>query len=78
MLYCTGDNNENFIVEMQKGNQEHFKDRILFYTANLVQGHGKSVEANWDYKLPEVYKLFVANFPFSMTEIRLLELLASM
>ncbi|SMC44428.1 Rpn family recombination-promoting nuclease/putative transposase [Pedobacter africanus] len=65
-VYCTGDNNEDFIVEMQKGNQEHFKDRILFYTANLVQGHGKSVEANWDYKLPEIY--FVAVMDFVLDE----------
>ncbi|MDR6784568.1 putative transposase/invertase (TIGR01784 family) [Pedobacter africanus] len=61
-VYCTGEKGENFVVEMQKGNQKHFKDRLLFYTANLVQEHGKSVKADWDYKLPEVYFVAVMDF----------------
>lgn len=63
-VYCTGDKGEKFVVEMQKGSQKYFKDRILFYTANLVQEQGRSVDPDWDYELPEVYFVAVMDFRF--------------
>ncbi|SMD08699.1 Rpn family recombination-promoting nuclease/putative transposase [Pedobacter nyackensis] len=63
-LYCTGDNGEKFIVEMQKAKVENFKDRSVFYTANLIQEQGIGVVANWDYQLPEIYFLAIMNFKF--------------
>lgn len=61
-LYCTGDKGEKFIVEMQKADSDHFKDRIIFYTANLIQEQGISVNADWNYELPEVYFVAILNF----------------
>jgi predicted transposase/invertase (TIGR01784 family) len=69
-VYCTGDKGENFVVEMQKGSQLNFKDRILFYTANLIQEQGRSVAANWDYELTEVYFVAVMDFVFEDTPPR--------
>ncbi|WP_316817996.1 Rpn family recombination-promoting nuclease/putative transposase [Pedobacter nyackensis] len=68
-VYCTGDNGVNFVVEMQKGTQANFKDRILFYTANLIQEQGRSVDSNWDYKLTEVYFVVVMDFIFENTPL---------
>ncbi|WP_294634195.1 PD-(D/E)XK nuclease family transposase, partial [uncultured Bacteroides sp.] len=31
-VYCEGENGEKFLVEMQRGEQQFFKDRSLFYT----------------------------------------------
>jgi predicted transposase/invertase (TIGR01784 family) len=80
-VYCTGDNGDNFVVEMQKGSQINFKDRILFYTANLIQEQGRSVDTNWDYELTEVYFVAVMDFIFEETraehyvhDVRLVEM----
>jgi len=63
-LYCTGDKGEKFIVEMQKAKVENFKDRSIFYTANLIQEQGVGVVAGWNYLLPEIYFLAIMNFKF--------------
>jgi len=63
-LYCTGDKGEKFIVEMQKAKVENFKDRSIFYTANLIQEQGLGVVADWDYLLPEIYFVAIMNFKF--------------
>ncbi|SFI85125.1 PD-(D/E)XK nuclease family transposase [Myroides guanonis] len=31
-LYCTGEDGEHFIIEMQQISQDFFKDRTVFYT----------------------------------------------
>ncbi|WEK19811.1 MAG: Rpn family recombination-promoting nuclease/putative transposase [Candidatus Pedobacter colombiensis] len=66
-IYCISNKGERFVVEMQQGNRKFFKDRILYYTANLVQEQGKSVDANWNYELPEVY--FIAIIDFRLEDI---------
>ena len=63
-LYCTDQDGRKFIVEMQQATQKYFKDRIIFYSANLIQEQGISVNANWDYKLPEIYSISLMNFCF--------------
>jgi predicted transposase/invertase (TIGR01784 family) len=50
---------------MQKESSPYFSDRLLFYSAILIQEQGKSVDANWDYKLPEIYFVAVLDFRFA-------------
>ncbi|SDJ73668.1 conserved hypothetical protein (putative transposase or invertase) [Pedobacter sp. ok626] len=63
-LYCTSDKGEKFIIEMQKAKVDNFKDRSIFYMANLIQEQGVGVIADWDYLLPEIYFLAIMNFKF--------------
>ncbi len=63
-LYCTGDKGEHFIIEMQKAKVDNFKDRSIFYIANLIQEQGVGVVADWDYLLPEIYFLAIMDFKF--------------
>jgi len=63
-LYCTGNTGEKFIIEMQKAKPAHFKDRSFFYTANLIQEQGISVNADWNYQLPEIYFIAIMDFCF--------------
>ena len=79
-LYCTGDNGEKFVVEIQQAGRDFFKDRIIFYTANLIQEQGISVNAKWNYELPEVYFVAIMDFCFENSQpnhyvhdVRLLE-----
>jgi len=55
-LLCTGNNGENFIIEVQRGKQENFKQRALFYTSRLISDLApKGRRSEWGYNLSEVY-----------------------
>jgi predicted transposase/invertase (TIGR01784 family) len=55
-LLCTGDNSEQFIIEVQRGRQGRFKERALFYTSRLISGQApKGKRAEWGYDITEVY-----------------------
>lgn len=55
-LTCTGDKGEQFIIEVQRGKQENFKQRALFYTSRLISEQApKGRRSEWGYHIPEVY-----------------------
>ncbi|MDP9079436.1 MAG: Rpn family recombination-promoting nuclease/putative transposase [Bacteroidota bacterium] len=55
-LLCTGENNEKFLIEIQRGRQGNFKDRALFYTSRLISDQApKGRRSEWAYNLTEVY-----------------------
>jgi predicted transposase/invertase (TIGR01784 family) len=55
-LLCTGDNGEQFIIEVQRGRQGRFKERALFYTSRLISDQApKGKRAEWGYNQTEVY-----------------------
>lgn len=55
-LMCTADNGEQFIIEVQRGSQQYFKERALFYTSRLISGQAPKGNRNkWAYNLKEVY-----------------------
>jgi len=70
-LRCkTADDNE-IIVEMQKGEQEYFADRILYYLSRSIAPQGykgrkqdeeKKTWVSWDFNLNPVYGIFFLNF----------------
>lgn len=61
-LYCIGDNNERFIVEMQKAKQNFFKDRSVFYASFPIQEQAQKNE--WNYRLDPVYSVGILDFIF--------------
>ena len=59
-LLCIGDKGENFIIEVQRGKQEHFKQRTLFYTSRLISDQApKGRRADWAYNVTEVYLIAI-------------------
>ena len=55
-LLCTGENGEQFIIEVQRSKQSNFKKRALFYTSRLISGQApKGKRAEWNYDVREVY-----------------------
>ena len=52
-VYCEGENDEKFIVEMQNAYQDFFKDRSLFYSTFPIREQAKK-GADWDFKLSRV------------------------
>ncbi len=68
-IYCTGDDGEHFIVEIQNKVAPTFKDRALYYMAtDLVQ---QGISGDWDYTLLPVYGIFLLNSPLSDTHNKL-------
>lgn len=61
-VYCENEQGEKFLVEMQKGEQEFFKDRSLFYATFPIREQAR--RGNWDYELKAVYTIGILNFTF--------------
>ncbi len=64
-VYCENEQGEKFLVEMQKGEQEFFKDRSLFYSTFAIREQAR--RGNWDYELKAVYTIGILNFTFDDT-----------
>ena len=58
----------HIIVEMQAVWQEHYKDRVLGYAAQLIQN--LSVKGKeWDFKLSPIYSINILNFLFDPNDL---------
>ena len=57
-IYCTTDQGQHIIVEMQNRYQEHFVDRSLYYASRAIVKQG----VKWDYHLAPVYTVCFMNF----------------
>ncbi|MEM6317664.1 MAG: Rpn family recombination-promoting nuclease/putative transposase [Bacteroidota bacterium] len=61
-IYCIGENEERFIVEMQKAKQNYFKDRTVFYASFPIQEQAK--RGDWNYRLDPVFSIGILDFEF--------------
>lgn len=61
-VYCENEQGETFIVEMQKTEQQFFKDRSVFYSTFPIQNQGK--KGIWNFKLKGVYTIGILDFVF--------------
>ena len=65
-VYCENEKGETFIVEMQKAEQQFFKDRSVFYSTFPIQNQGK--KGIWDFKPKGVYTVGILDFVFPDNE----------
>lgn len=61
-VYCVNEQGERFLVEMQKGEQQFFKDRSIYYSTFAIREQAPKGE--WDYELKGVYTVCILNFTF--------------
>ena len=61
-VYCQNKEGEYFIVEMQKAEQDYFKDRSIFYATFPIREQAKRGE--WDFNLKGVYTVGILDFVF--------------
>ena len=61
-VYCENEKGEKILVEMQRGEQQFFKDRSLYYATFPIREQGQKGE--WNYRLKAVYVIGVLNFIF--------------
>lgn len=60
-LICTGQNGEQFIIEVQRIYHPNFIDRAVFYSSRLLHDQAPK-GGNWDYSLKEVYFIGILDF----------------
>ena len=60
-VYCTDENGEQFIVEMQNKEQINFRERALYYLSQTIARQGEK-GAQWQFNLKAVYGVFFMNF----------------
>jgi predicted transposase/invertase (TIGR01784 family) len=65
-VYCETEDGSRFIVEMQKAEQEYFKDRSIYYATAPIRE--QAPKGKWDYHLEGVYTIGVLNFVFPDNE----------
>lgn len=63
-IYCTAENGDHFIVEMQNNAQDVFADRALYYLSRSLARQGER-GVKWAFKLKAVYGVFFMNFRLS-------------
>lgn len=62
-VYCETEDGRKILVEMQKAEQQFFKDRSIFYSTFPIRD--QAVKGNsWDYQLNAVYTIGILNFSF--------------
>ena len=62
-VYCMTSDGSRFIVEMQKAEQEYFKDRSIYYSTFAIREQAVKGK-QWNYHLDDVYTVGVLNFVF--------------
>jgi len=71
-LYCENPQGEKFIIELQKVEQEFFKDRSIYYSTFAIQEQAKKGE-DWKYELKHVYTIGILDFEFKSIETNKVE-----
>ena len=61
-VYCENERGEKFIVEMQKAEQNYFKDRSVYYATFPIRE--QAIRGDWDFQLKAVYTVGILNFVF--------------
>ncbi|AMP97305.1 hypothetical protein AY601_0340 [Pedobacter cryoconitis] len=61
-LLCTGDNGEQFIVEMQRADHDNFEDRCIFYLSRLIHQQKLMGNRHWEVKMKEVFLIAILDF----------------
>ncbi len=65
-VYCENEKGEKILVEMQRGEQQFFKDRSLYYATFPIREQGQKGE--WNYRLKSVYVIGILNFTFDQRD----------
>ena len=66
-VYCENEKGEKILIEMQKGEQQFFKDRSIYYATFPIREQAIKGEI-WNYELKAVYIIGILNFTFDDTD----------
>jgi len=61
-VYCENERGEKIIIEMQKADQQYFKDRSIYYSSFPIRQQGE--KGRWRFGLKAVYTIGILDFVF--------------
>ena len=61
-IYCENEQGDKIIIEMQKADQQWFKDRSVYYSSFPIRQQG--VKGQWRFGLKAVYTIGILDFVF--------------
>ena len=61
-VYCENEQGDKIIIEMQKADQQYFKDRSIYYSSFPIRQQG--VKGRWRFGLKAVYTIGILDFVF--------------
>jgi len=61
-VYCENEQGDKIIIEMQKAEQQWFKDRSVYYSSFPIRSQGE--KGKWLFGLKAVYTIGILNFVF--------------
>jgi len=61
-VYCENEKGDKIIIEMQKADQQWFKDRSVYYSSFPIRSQGE--KGKWLFGLKAVYTIGILNFVF--------------
>ena len=61
-VYCENENGDKIIIEMQKADQQFFKDRSVYYSSFPIRSQG--AKGRWRFGLKAVYTIGILDFVF--------------
>ena len=61
-VYCENELGEKFLIEMQKAEQDYFKDRSIYYSSFPIQE--QAPRGKWNFELQRIYTIGILNFVF--------------
>jgi len=59
-IYCTNQQKEHFIIEMQRGRQHHYANRVITYVSRVVSYNVKRGDVR--YNIPNIYSFNILDF----------------
>ena len=65
-LLCTGQDGEQFIIEMQRKMQSHFMDRCMYYASRIISEQAPDSGEDWNYTIKGVYLIAILDFDFKL------------
>jgi predicted transposase/invertase (TIGR01784 family) len=60
-LYCTNQNGDHLVVEIQRVPQTFYIDRMMYYSSFLMQKQGVK-GSGWNYELNSIFVISILNF----------------
>ena len=69
-IYCTDENGEQFIVEMQNREHVNFRERTIYYLSQAIARQGER-GVDWKFSLKAVYGVFFLNFQLTQLSHKL-------
>ena len=61
-VYCENEKGDKIIIEMQKADQQYFKDRSIYYSSFPIRQQG--IKGRWRFGLKAVYTIGILDFVF--------------